>query len=87
MVSTKKIKISVGLRRKGNKENIPAIKDVNGQLITNSIEKPNSFNLYYSSVFSCERIIPQIQRANSREPFAISTKIIRKKLAAIGKNK
>jgi hypothetical protein len=31
--------------------------------------------------------IPQIQRANSGEPFAVSTKISRKKLAAIGKNK
>jgi hypothetical protein len=31
--------------------------------------------------------IPQIERANSGEPFAINTKIIRKKLAALGKNK
>jgi hypothetical protein len=43
--------------------------------------------LYYSSVFSCERSIPQIQRANSGEPFAISTKIIRKRLVGLGKNK
>jgi hypothetical protein len=45
------------------------------------------YNFYYSSVFSCERSIPQIQRANSGELFAISTKIIRKRLAALGKNK
>jgi hypothetical protein len=47
-------------RRKGNKENIPAIKDGNGQLVTDSIEKANSLNLYYSSVFNCEHCIPQI---------------------------
>jgi hypothetical protein len=50
------------------------------------MEKANSLNFSYSSVFSCGRIIPQIQRANSGEPFIISTKIIRKMLAAIGKN-
>jgi hypothetical protein len=74
-------------RRKGNRENIPAIKDGNGRLITDSIEDANFLNFYYSSVFSCESSIPQIERANSGESFAISTKIIRKKLAAIGKNK
>jgi hypothetical protein len=35
----------------------------------------------------CLRSIPQIQRVNSGEPFTISTKVIRKRLAAIGKNK
>jgi hypothetical protein len=74
-------------RRAGNRENIPAIKVGNGRLITDWIEKANSLNFYYSSVFSCERSIPQIERANSGEPFAISIKIFRKKLAAIGKNK
>ena len=74
-------------RRKGNRENIPAIKDCNGRLIIDSIEKANSLNFYYSSVFSCERNIQQIELSNSGEPFAISTKIIRKRLAAIGKNK
>jgi hypothetical protein len=62
------------------------IKDGNGWHITDAIEKANSFNFYYSLVFSCERSIPQIQRTNSGEPFVISTKIVRKKLAAIGKN-
>jgi hypothetical protein len=32
-------------RRKGNKENIPAIKDVSGQLVTDSIEKANTLNI------------------------------------------
>jgi hypothetical protein len=74
-------------RRKGNRENILAMKDGNGRLITDSIEKAKSFNFYYSSAFSCERSIPQIQRANSGESFAIGIKIIRIKLAAIGRNK
>jgi hypothetical protein len=66
---------------------IPAIKDGNGQLITDSIEVANSLNFYYSSVFSCECSILQIKRANSGEPFEINTKIIRKRLAVLGKNK
>ncbi|PNF22005.1 hypothetical protein B7P43_G17606 [Cryptotermes secundus] len=74
-------------RRKGNRENIPAIKDGNGRLITDAIEKASSLNCYYSSVFSCERSIPQLQSPNSGEPFAINTNIIRKRLAALGKNK
>jgi hypothetical protein len=69
-------------RRKGNRENIPAIKGGNGRLITDSIEQAKFFNFYYSSVFSCESSIPQIQRANSGEPFAISTTIIRKKISS-----
>jgi hypothetical protein len=74
-------------RRKGNREDIPAIKHGNGRPITDSIEKANSLNFYYSSAFSCERNIPQVQCANSGETFAISTKVISKRLAAIGKNK
>jgi hypothetical protein len=74
-------------RRNGNGENIPAIKDGNGWLITGWTEKANSLNFYYSTVFSCEHSIPQVQCANSGEPFAISSKIIRKRLAAIGKIK
>jgi hypothetical protein len=36
---------------------------------------------------SSERRISQTQCANSREPFASNSKIIRRRLAAIGKNK
>jgi hypothetical protein len=39
-------------RRKGYRENIPAIKDCNGRPIIDPIEKANSFNYYYSWVFS-----------------------------------
>jgi hypothetical protein len=55
-------------RSTGNRDKIPAMKDGNRRLITDSIENINFLNFYYSSVFSCERSIPQIQRANSEEP-------------------
>ena len=70
-------------RRKGNKENIPAIKDCNGRNITDSIEKANSLNFYYYSVFGSDFL--KIQGKISSEPFTIDTKIIRKRIAAIGK--
>jgi hypothetical protein len=52
-----------------------------------SIEKANSLNFYYSSVFSKEGNIPHIQGEFSNEPFTIDTKFLRKRIAAIGKNK
>jgi len=48
-------------RRKGNRENIPVIKDCNGRIITDAIEKANTFNSYYSTVFSSEGSILHIQ--------------------------
>jgi hypothetical protein len=66
-------------RRKGSRENIPAINDCNGRPIIDPIEKANSFNHYYASVYSSEGKIQHIQCANSGEPFTIGTKIIRKR--------
>ena len=74
-------------RRKGNKGNIPAIKDSNGRIITDSIEKANTFNSYYSSVFSSEGNIPHIQSENTSDPFTTDIKTIRRRIKAIGKNK
>jgi hypothetical protein len=74
-------------RRKGNRDNISAIKDCNGRIITDSIEKSNTLNFYYSSVFSSEGNITNIQGDISSEPFTIDSKIIGKRIAAIGKNK
>jgi len=74
-------------RQKGNKENIPVIKDCNGWIITDSTEKANSLNFYYLSVISSEGNILNIQGKISSEPFTIDIKIIRKRTAAIGKNK
>jgi len=39
-------------RRKGNRENITAIRDCNGELITDPVDKANNLNNYYASVFS-----------------------------------
>jgi hypothetical protein len=73
--------------RKGKPEDIVTIRDVNERLITDPIAKANSLNFCYSSVFSCEPSISQIQCANSHRPFAIITNIVRGMLAAIVKNK
>jgi len=68
-------------------KNISATKDHNGKLITDPIEKANSLNSYYASLFSCESNNPQIQFTESRKPFTISINIIRKRLSAIGRKK
>jgi hypothetical protein len=54
-------------RRKGFRENIAAIKHCNGRPIIDPIEKANSFNYYYSSVFSSDDNIQHIECANSGE--------------------
>jgi hypothetical protein len=48
-------------RHKVNKENIPAIKDCNRRIITDAKEKANTFNSYYSTVFSSGGNNPYIQ--------------------------
>jgi len=63
-------------RRKGNKENIPAIKNSNGRIITDTIEKATTFNSYYSTVFSSEGSILHIQGKNTGEPFTTDIKTI-----------
>ena len=68
-------------RRKGYRGNI------HGRLIIDPIEKVNSFNYYYSSVFGSEGNLHHTRWANSGEPFNIITKIIRKMVAAIEKIK
>jgi len=61
-------------RRKGNREFIPAIKDHNGTVITDTSGKANILNSYYSSVFCffcCDRNILEIKLANGGEIFII----------------
>jgi len=65
-------------RRKGNKENIPTIKDCNGGLITDPVDRANNLNNYYSSVFSCKRDILDINSTHSDKPFTFKFSIIRK---------
>jgi len=74
-------------RRKGNKENIPTMKDCNGQIITDMIEKANTFNFNYSTVFSSEGNILHIHSENTDDPFTTNIKTIRRRIKAIGKNK
>jgi len=74
-------------RRKGNRKNISTIKDFNGGLITDPVDKANNLNNYYASVFSCERDIPYINSTHSDKPFTVTISIIRKRLAMIGRNK
>ena len=74
-------------RWKGNRENIPAIKRCNGGLITDPVENATNPNNYYVSVFSRKRNIPKIKSPHFDEPFITKISIIRKRLAATGKNK
>ena len=67
-------------RRKGNREIIPAIKDNNGTIITETTEKANILNSYYAFVFCCDRNIPGIELADPGETCIINTKVIRKRL-------
>jgi hypothetical protein len=75
------------VKRRGNKENIPTIKDCNGRIITDAIEKANKFNSYYSTVFSSEGNILHIQGENTGDPFRTDIKTIRRRNKATGKNK
>jgi len=74
-------------RRKGNRENNPAVKDHNGKLITDPIEKTNSLKSYCASLFSYERNNPQIPSTESGKPFTITISILRKRLSTIGRKK
>jgi len=54
-------------RRKGNREIIPAIKDQNGTIITDTTQKAYILNSYYTSVFCCDRNTQEIKLANPGE--------------------
>jgi len=74
-------------RRKGSRENIPSIKDSNGRIVTDAKDKANTFNTYYSTVFSSQGTTPHTQSRNTGEPFKSDSKIIRRRVKALGKNK
>jgi hypothetical protein len=74
-------------RRKGSRDNIPSIKDSNGRIITDATEKANTFNTYYSTVFSSQDNTLHTKSRNTGEPFTTDRKIIRRRVKAIGKNK
>jgi hypothetical protein len=60
-------------RRTGNRENIPKIKDRNDKLVTEPLEKANTINSYYASMFSSEGNNTEIQSTDSGKPPLIST--------------
>ena len=66
-------------------ENTPAIKDCNGRIITDSIEKGNSLNFYYSSLFSSDGNIPHILDENSVILSPLVLKSLGKGLQRLGK--
>ena len=70
------MKVNPGRSFIGNRENIPAIKDCNGGLITDPADKANNLN-YYASVYSCEWDIPDVNSTHSDKPFTIKISIIR----------
>jgi hypothetical protein len=74
-------------RRKGNREIIPAIKQHNGTIITDTNLKANISNFYYISIFCCDRNIQEIEFANWVETFIDNTRVIRKRLTKFGRNK
>jgi hypothetical protein len=63
------------------------IKGYDDNLITDTMDKANTLNSHYASVFSCEQNYPQIQSTDSAKPFNISINIIMKQLSAIRRNK
>ena len=65
-------------RRKGQREIIPAVKDHNGTIISDTSEKANILNSYCPSVFSCNRNIPAITLSNTCQTFIINTEVITK---------
>jgi hypothetical protein len=74
-------------RRKGNRENIRAIKDHNSKLITDPLEKIDCLNSYYASLFSCKSNNPEVPPAQPGKPFTININITRKRLSSIGRKK
>ena len=69
----------------GNRESIPAIRDNEGKLVTDPIEKANALNNYYAFVFSRESINLRIQVTETGKSFTTSTNVTRKRISVIGK--
>ena len=74
-------------RRKGNRENIPAIEDYKGGLVTDPVDSTNNLNNYCASVFSCKQEIPDINSAHLDKLFTIIVSNIRKRLVMIRRSK
>ena len=73
--------------RKGNRVNIPMIKDRTGEPVTDPVEMANNLNNYYASLFSHERDIPDITASDRYEPFSVKANTFRKRLGLIHNKK
>ena len=74
-------------RVKENRESIPVHKDQNSKLVIYPIEKSDSVNLFYVSLFSWELNNPKIQSTESGKSFTNNINIMRKLLSTTGKKK
>jgi hypothetical protein len=74
-------------RRRGSRANIPSIRDKKGRIITDPKEKANEFNAYYATVFNTPDNIQLIPDGNIVQTFAVDSKVIRRRIQRIGKNK
>ena len=63
-------------RWKGSRVIIPAIKDHNGTIITDTTGKADILNSYYAPVFCCDPNILEIKLANTGETLISNTKVI-----------
>jgi hypothetical protein len=74
-------------RRIGSRANIPSIRDRKGRIVTDPKEKANEFNAYYATVFNTADNIQLIPDGNMVETFEVDSKVIRRRIQRIGKNK
>jgi len=74
-------------RGKVNREIIPVHKDQNDKLVTDQIEKSNSLNPFYVSLFSWGLNNTQIQSTESGKSFTNIINIMRKLFSTTGKKK
>jgi hypothetical protein len=74
-------------KAKNNREIVPAIKDHNGTIITDTTEKANFLNSYYASIFCYDSNTTEIKLANWGATFITNNKVIRKRLAEIWRKK
>jgi len=73
--------------RKGNKEIIATINDCNGRIITDAKENANTFNSYYSTLFSNKDNILHLHSENTGDLFTTDNKTIRRRIKEIGNRK
>ena len=74
-------------RRRENRESVPAIKDGNGQNITDPAGKANLLNSYFSTIFSIKDNMPILGGLNTIKPFTNIIRTIRRRTKKIGKHK